>query len=158
MQKKKRKNILWLVNADTLSLGLGYDMSGGQLPSGRGGYSKSGNEGRFASVHSTVASDEDVIQLLLLSERSRLEFSFKKAKKKKQWGMHPINKRRRSLGEYPHLLPQLKGGSDRFFEYTRMSIQMFDFILNKLKPSLEKKRPGLRQQVQPEERLVVTLS
>lgn len=44
--------------------------------SGRGGYGKSGNE-----VHSTMASNEDEIKLLLSSESSRRSFLSRKQKK-----------------------------------------------------------------------------
>jgi hypothetical protein len=77
--------------------------------------------------------------------------------RKRRFGVHAKNEKRRRFEEYHHLFPNLRRDEERFKEYTRMSIQTFDYILNRVKDRLTKKRLRLRQQVQAEERLFVTL-
>ncbi|KAG8254872.1 hypothetical protein J6590_106510, partial [Homalodisca vitripennis] len=86
-------------------------------------------------------SSEDLVHLLLFSENSILKKRVVRGCKRgiKRWGVHPINRRRRVYEEYNHLIKQLKEDPERFFQYTRMSVPTFDFILNRLKGRLEKK-------------------
>ncbi|KAG8287868.1 hypothetical protein J6590_028751 [Homalodisca vitripennis] len=99
-----------------------------------------------ARVCCNMPSSEDLVHLLLLSENSILKRRVVRGCKRgiKRWGVHPINRRRRVYGEYHHLIKQLKEDPERFFQYTRMSVPTFDFILNRLKGRLEKKRIGSR--------------
>jgi hypothetical protein len=44
-------------------------------------------------------------------------------------GAHEINQFRGQYGEYHHLFPQLKAGGEQFFQYCRMDIETFTYIL-----------------------------
>ena len=47
-------------------------------------------------------------------------------------GVHEINQSRGQYGEYHHLFPQLKADGERFFfQYFRMAIETFTYILGK---------------------------
>ncbi|KAG8333940.1 hypothetical protein J6590_100150 [Homalodisca vitripennis] len=122
------------------SLGPGHDTSGERRASPeRRGWS------RYKRRECcNMPSSEDLVHLLLLSENSMLKRRVVRGCKRgiKRWGVHPINRRRRAHGEYHHLMKQLKEKPERFFQYTRMSVPTFDFILNRLKSRLEKKRIG----------------
>ena len=52
--------------------------------------------------------------------------------------VHPLNKERRVYGEYHHLFKGLKEHPDKFFQYTRMSVETFNYVLNKIEHRLIK--------------------
>lgn len=73
-------------------------------------------------------------------------------------GVHPINRCRKRHGEYHHLFHELKRDEERFFQYTRMSLETFNYILNQIEHRLTKTWCNWHKQpILQEERLVVTL-
>lgn len=52
--------------------------------------------------------------------------------------MHSINARCNTLGCYCTLVQELKNHPDKFFNYTRMLLEVFNTLLNKVTPLLEK--------------------
>jgi len=94
---------------------------------------------------------EDAALLLIVSENTHSKL------KRERSGVHEINQLRRQYGEYHHLFPQLKADGERFFQYFRMDIETFTYILGKKTP-LDQELCNLQQQkILPEERLVITL-
>lgn len=78
--------------------------------------------------------------------------------RKKKLSVHPINTERTQYGEYYHLFKQLRRDPERFFQYTRMTEDTFNYILEKVEHRLTKNWCNLhRQPILPEERLVITL-
>ncbi|GFO18868.1 hypothetical protein PoB_004537300 [Plakobranchus ocellatus] len=75
---------------------------------------------------------------------------------KRRCKVHNINKERGALGEYHHLFIQLKSYPDRFYAYTRMNLETFGYIHNKIEHRLEKFWCNWHRPILPEERLVVT--
>ncbi|XP_050292833.1 uncharacterized protein LOC126733542 [Anthonomus grandis grandis] len=72
--------------------------------------------------------------------------------------VHPINKSRKRFGQYHTLFFELKQHPDRFFEYLRMDIATFNYILEKVSPCLQMNWTNYNKQpIGPEERLVITL-
>lgn len=71
--------------------------------------------------------------------------------------VHPVNKLRSTLGEYHHLHKMLCEDEERFFEYYRMSVTTFYYILNNVKESIQKGRTNFHETIAAEERLAVTL-
>ena len=71
---------------------------------------------------------------------------------------HPINRKRHAFGEFHHLYPDQRKHPQKFFEYMRMTIETFDYILSKISSAVNKKwcnchaRPIIN-----EERLMVTI-
>jgi len=95
---------------------------------------------------------EDAALLLIASENVHL-----KMKRERSW-VHEINQSRGQYGEYHHLFPQLKADGERFFQYFRMDIETFTYILGNIEHRLIKNWCNLHQQkILPEERLVITL-
>ncbi|KAJ4449246.1 hypothetical protein ANN_00643, partial [Periplaneta americana] len=78
-------------------------------------------------------------------------------RKRREFGVHPINRERGIFGEFHHLYGELRRFPDRFFEYSRMSIQTFDFLLNKIKARLQKQVTNFQRPISPTERLTITL-
>lgn len=63
-----------------------------------------------------------------------------------------------SYGEFHHLYNDLRQDPVRFFDYMRMKIETFDYILNVFGDKLNKNYQNChRQPIGSEERLMVTL-
>jgi len=75
--------------------------------------------------------------------------------KREKSGVHEINQSRGHYGEYHHLFPKLKADGERFFQYFRMDIETFTYILGKTEHRLIKNWFNLQQKILPEERFVV---
>ncbi|KAH7721672.1 hypothetical protein AAVH_10846 [Aphelenchoides avenae] len=50
-----------------------------------------------------------------------LYHEWRKAKSRRQFGVHPINARRKEAGQFHALVHELKEDEDRFRQYTRMT-------------------------------------
>ncbi|KAJ8910966.1 hypothetical protein NQ315_003659 [Exocentrus adspersus] len=77
----------------------------------------------------------------------------------KKIGIHPINRERHLFGEFHHLYNKLRMYPDRFWNYMRMSVRSFDYLLEKVGPHLEKIATNFVQNsyISPAERLVITI-
>ncbi|XP_046865511.1 protein ALP1-like [Drosophila willistoni] len=76
---------------------------------------------------------------------------------KKTTGIHPLN-RNRLKGEFNSLYKNLRQYPDKFFNYTRMSINTFDYILTKIHSKLEKCWTNfVVNPITPCEKLILTL-
>lgn len=72
--------------------------------------------------------------------------------------VHEINRQRGIHGEYHTLMPFLRKHPDKFYEYLRMPIECFGYILNNIKDRIERAWCNLHKQpIRPEEKLVVTI-
>jgi hypothetical protein len=73
--------------------------------------------------------------------------------------IHYINRERKHFGEYHHLfVNKLKFDDERFYKYTRMTQETFDYILDLVKNHLLKNWCNWHKQpIFPEERLFVTI-
>lgn len=80
-------------------------------------------------MSTTTSSDSDD-QFLLDNPFLKLE--------QKKCGIHPINKNRKKFGEYHNLFQELKQYEDRFFQYMRMSLDTFKYILEMVEHRLTK--------------------
>lgn len=97
-------------------------------------------------------SSEEAVLLLLASENVSLKL------KNEKRGVHDINKSRGVYGEYHHLFHELKIDGQKFFEYFRMEIETFNYILEKIEHRLLKDWCNYHQQeIFAEERLMLTL-
>ena len=71
--------------------------------------------------------------------------------------VHEFFSYRSIFGEYHHAMPQLRLDDDKFYKYLRMSQDKFDYLLEKLRPRIQKELTNYREPIGAEERLVVTL-
>ncbi|KAF0745919.1 protein ALP1-like, partial [Aphis craccivora] len=72
----------------------------------------------------------------------------------------PVRKHRSSKEydmKFQIFYDNLKKYPDKFFDYYRMSIQSFEELLEKVRQNLTKEITHLRNPINPEERLTVTL-
>ena len=85
------------------------------------------------------------------------ESTFLKLKRKRK-AVHDINLKKTEFGEYHHLFQDLKQDAGKFFDYTRMTVETFNYILKKIEHRLTKAWCNWHTQpILPEERLVITL-
>lgn len=77
----------------------------------------------------------------------------------RRYQAHEISKGRRYFGEYHHLFAQLNEDPNKFREYMRMSIDVFYYILDGVKPLLTRKWCNFHANsaIKEEEQLVVTI-
>lgn len=72
----------------------------------------------------------------------------------REYWVRPINMRRSDQGDFFHLLQELKTDPEMFFRYTRMSVCIFNQLLEMMKPFLRKRN---HRALVPEQRLAMTL-
>jgi len=60
-------------------------------------------------------------------------------------------------GEFHHLYADLRKSPTNFFEYLRMSIGTYDFILKRIGKLIQKKTTNFKKPISNAERLYVTL-
>jgi len=101
---------------------------------------------------STSSSDweeeiETVAALIVLQED---------VKSSRTW-VHAVNKNREKLGEFHHLVPELRQCSKRFHMYFRMSKEEFDYLHELIRSDIQKQNTQFRRAVSSEERLAVCL-
>lgn len=95
-----------------------------------------------------MSDSEDDLALWFLTETVR------PLKKKKMW-VHEYNKARKD-GEYFRTCLPLRDYPDKFFNYFRMSVDTFDYILEAIQDDI-KKQSNFREVVSPAEKLSITL-
>uniref|UniRef100_A0A8C5WCY3 DDE Tnp4 domain-containing protein n=1 Tax=Leptobrachium leishanense TaxID=445787 RepID=A0A8C5WCY3_9ANUR len=93
-------------------------------------------------------------ELLLLVENPYLRH--RGLKPKRQFWVKPIFEKRTRLGEFHHLHDELWKDAAKFFNYHRMSLETFTYILHVIRPSIEKSS-NFRDTISPDERLTTTL-
>lgn len=77
-------------------------------------------------------------------------------RRNRRYSVHPLFVVRSRHGEFHHLYCDLRRHPDRFFEFMRMSVQTFDFILAKVETHLLRKKTCMVP-ITPAERLYVTI-
>ncbi|XP_018404196.1 PREDICTED: uncharacterized protein LOC108780842, partial [Cyphomyrmex costatus] len=73
----------------------------------------------------------------------------------RRWWVRPINVKRSEYGDFATLFAELKEDADLFFRYTRMNVDIFNELLQMIRPYLQK--TSLRTPICPEQRLAITL-
>lgn len=73
----------------------------------------------------------------------------------RRWGVHPINQMRREQGHFENLITEmLLYDPEKFFNYTRMSPDRFDYLLALIGPKITKTAPNA---IPAKCRLLITL-
>ena len=72
--------------------------------------------------------------------------------------VHPMNNRRFEKGEFFVLYPDLRQFEDKFFNWFRMSIKKFDYLLKLIVRRIRKQDTNFREAISAEEQLVITLT
>ena len=72
--------------------------------------------------------------------------------------VHPINNLRFEKGEYFILYPDLRKFEDKFFNWYRMSMKKFDYLLKLIQRRIFRWNTNYRESVSTEEQLIITLT
>lgn len=78
-------------------------------------------------------------------------------RRKKRIGIDRLSRGRIVNGGFHRLYYDLRKDSSRFFEFLRMSIKTFDYILEKIEHRIQKKATNFKKPISPIERLYLTL-
>ena len=108
-------------------------------------------------LHLFIMGDMLLLLLLLLLWRRHCR---NKARRRRQFWVHPIFSRRASQGEYHNLLQEVRlSNAESHFRYLRMSAKTFDQLLTKVGPLLCRHRYSslCRPEIHPAERLAITI-
>ncbi|KAM9330606.1 uncharacterized protein PAF06_015843 [Gastrophryne carolinensis] len=97
-----------------------------------------------------------MVTMMLLLRRRRKALEQKRKRRRRYW-VHPLISQRLSIGHFSLLFRDLRKDPDKFFSYTRMSVETFDALLDVLRPRLMRMTTNMRKSITPEERLIVTL-
>ncbi|MCP4490646.1 MAG: transposase family protein [Gammaproteobacteria bacterium] len=84
-----------------------------------------------------------------------LHYRIVNRQKKRSCWVHPINEKRKSLGQFHHLFDELKKDESRLVSYIRMNFASFEALVRAVEPHLLK--CSIRPWISVEERLVVTV-
>uniref|UniRef100_A0A1I7Y3U0 DDE Tnp4 domain-containing protein n=1 Tax=Steinernema glaseri TaxID=37863 RepID=A0A1I7Y3U0_9BILA len=102
--------------------------------------------------------DRDRKRLLVLALNRHRLLLLKKTflTRRRRFGVHLICQGRSELGEFSHLMPELKRDEDKFFDYFRMESSSFKKLLDLIEPAL-KPRLKKKSNIQPEHMLALTV-
>lgn len=96
---------------------------------------------------------DDVLIDTFLEENIFVKMEFINRKE----GPSAIVKQRKKFGEFTTLYENLRSHGEKFYEYTRMSVSTFDYILKKIEPRLNVMDTNFHITIRPAEKLIVTL-
>jgi len=88
--------------------------------------------------------------MLILKRRNK-----HKLWKNRRWWIRPINLQRDNPSNFIPFMEELKNDADHFFRYTRMTLEIYNNLLEKISPFL--KKSSLRKTLTPEQHLIITL-
>lgn len=78
-----------------------------------------------------------------------------KQRKRRRWGVHPINQLRREYGHFENLCEEMSAHDpEKFFNFTRMTPERFKHLLTLVGPKITKYAPNA---IPPKGRLLLTL-
>ena len=81
----------------------------------------------------------------------------RRGRRRRRFWVHPIVARRAEQGDYEHLYEELRQDGQRFQEYFRLSVEQFDWVLDKVKSRIEKQDTNWRKAISPAARLAICL-
>uniref|UniRef100_A0A8C5LRV2 DDE Tnp4 domain-containing protein n=1 Tax=Leptobrachium leishanense TaxID=445787 RepID=A0A8C5LRV2_9ANUR len=96
----------------------------------------------------------DLDELVILAENPYL--IQRMLRRKRRFWVNPLLVKRSRLGEFHHLHDDLQKDAAKFFDYYRMRLETFTYILDAIRSSITKSS-NFRDTISPEERLTVTL-
>lgn len=114
-----------------------------------------GDTGDHIQNYFTMISKEKRRNLILL-DSSVLTYAYLKRKSERRQ-TNIIYKERPIYGEFHHLYRRLRQYPELFRNYTRMTIETFDYIVSVLKNGFTLRTTNFQRPISLEERLIVTL-
>lgn len=84
-------------------------------------------------------------------------FRKKKKSKNKRFWVHPYIDRRLSKQTFSTFYGELRQHHDKFFNFTRMAVNSFDELLERIRPNIMGQDTRMRFCIAAEEKLLITL-
>ncbi|KAJ8020629.1 hypothetical protein HOLleu_11841 [Holothuria leucospilota] len=98
--------------------------------------------------------DEEILLLALFFRRRNRRKC--RSRRQRRWGVHPINRRRKTQGAYHKLVGELLQDEEKFYKYFRTTREQFAQILHYVEKDLIRVGNS-RDTIKPRERLALTL-
>ena len=76
---------------------------------------------------------------------------------RRRFWVHPIVARRPEQGDYEHLYMELRQDEQKFQAYFRLSVEQFDWVLDRVRSQIEKQDTAWRDSISPAARLAICL-
>lgn len=99
---------------------------------------------------------DDLDDLLLTTVFLILVKLYTQSKRGRYW-VHPLNENRDTTGLWNIRMIHLRRYPKKFFQYFRMTPTNFDYILDLIRPDIEKEDTNMRLAIKPDLRLAITL-
>ena len=99
------------------------------------------------------------LELLFLSENSYVKHILQRTntRMRNRHFIDQIYKDRINFGEFHHLYCQLRENNNLFYQYTRMTQNTFNYILEAIREKCTHKTTNFKKPISVEERLILTL-
>lgn len=101
--------------------------------------------------------DEAILLIILQRIRRRRQLEEDRRSRQRRFWTHPLISQRLSVGYFTQMYAELRIHPEKFYNFTRMSVTLFDDLLERFQPRLTRMDTVMRRSVLPEERLLVTL-
>ncbi|XP_073446473.1 uncharacterized protein [Dendrobates tinctorius] len=112
---------------------------------------------RWKSFHFNLDLDIRTAQAYAVACHEQRERERQRRRQQRRLWIHPIVELRESRGAYHTLYSELQTNPEKFMDYTRMSQQIFMYLLGHVQDAIRRQDTQLRRAIPPEERLLVTL-
>ena len=96
-------------------------------------------------------------EALAQSAVDRGEVDRRRRRARRRFWVHPIVARRPEQGCYEQLYAELRQDGLKFQEYFRLSVEQFDWVLDRVKSQIEKQDTNWREAISPAARLAICL-
>ena len=102
--------------------------------------------------HFDMSSRRQAAAILLIRRRR-----WQRQNQDRAYWVHSILEEIRALGEYYRLVQGLKLDDVKFYQYLRMSKELFSMLLNLVGPGIAKRDTSYSESIGPEQRLAICL-
>ncbi|XP_040195561.1 protein ALP1-like [Rana temporaria] len=95
--------------------------------------------------------------LILLFMKMKRRRAIESRRRLRRYWVHPLTSQRLSIGYFALMFGELRTHGDKFYNYTRMSVESFDELLGLVRGRIIRQRTNMRRCISEEERLLLTL-
>ena len=81
----------------------------------------------------------------------------RRLRRQRSMWVHPLTNARLYQGQYYTIMTELRNDNEKFFNFFRMSQNTFNELLSLIKDQIQKQDTNMRDSIQPEQRLAITL-
>ncbi|XP_069620808.1 netrin-4 isoform X1 [Ranitomeya imitator] len=112
--------------------------------------------GRISSLVTEVIFETNRLDIIVREMEAAAERRRMQRRVRRFW-IHPINELRMTRGVQSTLYLELRCNPQKFYNYVRMKMEHFDYLIGKLEEVIQRQDTRMRLAITPAERLLVTL-